>query len=112
MEQGGPGHQLYAPTRSPQGPILIGNSTTTRELKTHDSNQGKNDFMTTAPKADSSAARACPGKLPEGPAYSAASGWGLPCEGVAFTESQVADCGTTGIRHNRHFPYQSLALLS
>lgn len=69
-----------------RAPILIGNSATTRELKTHDSNQEKNDCMTTAPKAsDSSAARACLGKLPEGPAYSAASGWGLPCEGVAFT---------------------------
>lgn len=41
--------------------------------------------MTTAPEADGSADRACPGKLPEGPAYSAASDWGLPCEGVAFT---------------------------
>lgn len=41
--------------------------------------------MATAPEADGSAARSCPGKLLEGPAYSAASGWGLPCEEVAFT---------------------------
>lgn len=59
-------------------------------------------------KQTGSAARPCPGKLPEGPARSKASGWGLPCERLSLhkarTEGQVADCGTTGIRHNRAVP--------
>lgn len=86
------------------GPSLRGNSMTTRELKTHDSNQEKNDFMATTPEADSSAVRPCPGKLSKGPACSVASGWGLSCEGFALhqarPEGQVAECGTTGICHN------------
>lgn len=86
---------------------------TTRELKTHDSNQEKNDFMVTTPEVAGSAARPgparpCPGKLSKGPACSAASGWGLSCEGLALhqarAEGQVAKCGTTGIRHNPALP--------
>lgn len=90
------------------GPSLRGNSMTTRELKTHDSNQEKNDFMATTPEADSSAAWPCPGKLSKGPACSAASGWGLSCEGLALhqarAEGQVAECGTTRICHNLALP--------
>lgn len=68
----------------------------------------KNDFMATAPEAEGSAARPCPGRLSKGPACSAASGWGLSCEGLALhqarAEGQVVECGTTGICHNPALP--------
>lgn len=80
----------------------------TRELKTHDSNLEKNDFMVTTPEVAGSAARPCPGKLSKGPACSAASDWGLSCEGLALHQArakgQVAKCGTTGIHHNPALP--------